>query len=90
MIRFPASLQEKIQSSPQVPSRCISMEIDLLLETDEGIIPVEIKSGRHKRSTSLKNYMEKYSPEYAIRLSENNFGRANGIVSVPLYAAYCV
>ena len=67
-----------------------SMEIDLVLDTDDGIIPVEIKSGRHRRSTSLKNYREKYSPAYAVRISENNFGEIDGLISVPLYAAWLV
>ena len=67
-----------------------SMEIDLIMDTEEGIIPVEIKSGRHKRSTSLKNYREKYAPPYAIRISENNFGETDGQVSVPLYAVFCL
>lgn len=39
-----------------------NMEIDELIEED-GVVPIEIKSGRHKRSTSLKNYIEKYEPK---------------------------
>lgn len=66
------------------------LEIDLLLDMPEGIIPVEIKAGRHKRSVSLKKYREKYKPEKAIRISENNFGETEGICSVPLYAAFCL
>lgn len=64
-----------------------AIEIDLLLDDEEGIIPVEIKSGRHKRSTSLKNYKEKFDPRKMIRISENNFGGNDGLLSVPLYAA---
>lgn len=67
-----------------------SMEIDVILQVSNDIIPIEIKSGRHKRSISLKNYMEKYKPEYSVRLSENNFGMTNGIRSVPLYAVFCI
>lgn len=67
-----------------------SMEIDLVLDIDGAVIPVEIKSGRHKRSTSLKNYREKYQPEYALRFSELNFGWKDGLYSVPLYAVWCV
>ena len=67
-----------------------SMEIDLVLDTEDGIIPVEIKSGRHKRSTSLRNYREKYRPPYAIRISELNFGEADGLRSLPLYAVWCI
>ena len=67
-----------------------SMEIDLLMDQEEGIIPVEIKSGRHKRSTSLNNYKAKYNPARMIRLSENNFGKAGELWSVPLYALLCL
>ena len=66
-----------------------SMEIDLIYDDGQNIIPVEIKSGRHKRSTSLKNYIDKYSPPYAIRISERNFGEIDGIRSIPLYAVWC-
>ncbi len=65
------------------------MEIDLLLDMPDGIIPVEIKAGRHKRSASLNKYREKYKPEKVVRLSENNFGESDGIYSVPLYAVFC-
>ncbi|MBQ9361654.1 MAG: ATP-binding protein [Lachnospiraceae bacterium] len=64
-----------------------SMEIDLLLDTEDGVIPLEIKAGRHRRSTSLRNYREKYDPSYAYRLSENNFGEIDGLKSIPIYAA---
>lgn len=67
-----------------------NMEIDLITEIDEDIIPIEIKSGRHKRSTSLNNYRSKFNPKYVIRISENNFGYVDGIKSVPLYAVFCI
>ena len=66
------------------------MEIDLLYDDGENIIPVEIKSGRHRRSTSLNNYREKYKPDHAVRISEMNFGSSDGLISVPLYAAFCL
>ena len=67
-----------------------SMETDILYDDGENIIPVEIKSGRHRRSTSLKNYREKYCPDHAVRISEMNFGSSDGLISVPLYAAFCL
>ena len=67
-----------------------SMEIDLVYDNGKSIVPVEIKSGRHKRSTSLKNYMEKYKPAYAIRISERNFGETDGVRAIPLYALWCI
>ena len=68
----------------------VNMEIDLMISIDGDVIPIEIKSGRHKKSTSLNNYIEKYKPVYSIRISENNFGMVNDIKSVPLYAAFCI
>jgi len=62
-------------------------EIDFILDTEEGIIPVEVKASDNVRSKSLSVYMEKYKPIYAIRISARNFGFTNGIKSVPLYAA---
>ena len=67
-----------------------NLEIDMILNIGNDIVPVEIKSGRHKKSTSLKNYMERYKPAYAVRISENNFGMSNDVKSVPLYAAFCI
>lgn len=67
-----------------------TMEVDLLFDSADGVIPVEIKSGRRKRSTSLRNFCERYKPAYAIRFSELNFGWTGGIYSIPLYAAFCV
>ena len=66
-------------------------EVDFLLysETD-GIIPIEVKSGVRVSSKSLNVYIEKYKPNYAIRVSAKNFGYENNIKSVPLYAAFCI
>lgn len=66
------------------------MEIDQLLEQDGEVIPVEVKSGRHKRSTSLKNYIQKYGPSKAYRISELNFGISGNLFSIPLYAVFCI
>lgn len=65
-------------------------EIDFIVMNGNKIIPVEVKSSENTRSKSLKVYMEKYKPEYAIRISTKNFGFENGIKSVPLYAVFCI
>lgn len=67
-----------------------SMEIDVVFDDGNAIVPLEIKSGRHKRSTSLKNYREKFRPEYAVRISERAFGWNDGLFLVPLYAVFCI
>jgi predicted AAA+ superfamily ATPase len=65
-------------------------EIDIVANLADGIIPIEIKSGRNVGSKSLSVYMEKYKPPYSIRISAKNFGFENGIKSTPLYAAFCI
>jgi predicted AAA+ superfamily ATPase len=65
-------------------------EVDFVLDLNDGIIPVEVKAAENVRSKSLNVYIEKYKPAYAIRSSARNFGFANHIKSVPLYATHCV
>lgn len=65
-------------------------EIDFIINNQDGIIPIEVKASNNTMSKSLKVYMEKYNPKYAIRLSTKNFGFSNNIKSIPLYAAFCI
>ncbi len=65
-------------------------EIDMVANLADGIIPIEVKSGRNVGSKSLGVYVEKFKPPYSIRISTKNFGFENGIKSVPLYAAFCI
>lgn len=67
-----------------------SAEIDFLLYNDDGIIPIEVKSGSSVKSTSLNTYIREEKPKYSIRISAKNFGYANGIKSIPLYAVFCI
>ena len=68
-----------------------SAEIDFILYSEEdGIIPIEVKSGNNVRSVSLNMYINEYKPKYAIRFSTRNFGFENNIKSIPLYAVFCV
>lgn len=65
-------------------------EVDFVLRLGDGIVPLEVKSADNVRSKSLKIFVEKYSPDYSIRLSTKNFGFENGIKSIPLYAIFCL
>ena len=67
-----------------------SAEVDFVIYNDDGLIPIEVKSSSNTQSKSLKSYMEKYNPKYAIRISSKNFGFKNNIKSVPLYATYLI
>ena len=65
-------------------------EIDFLIDTSEGIIPIEVKANENKKSKSLNYFMENNKVNYGIRISANNFGFENNIKSVPLYAVFCI
>lgn len=68
-------------------------EVDFLLYTEnDGIIPVEVKSSDNTQSKSLKIYMEKYNPSYAIRISTKDFAYdpKTKIKSIPLYATFLI
>lgn len=67
-----------------------SAEVDFVTRLGGNIIPIEVKSGENTRSRSLNEYMTKFSPEYAIRVSAKNFGFEKNIKSVPLYAVFCI
>lgn len=65
-------------------------EVDFLIHTNDGTIPIEVKSGINNKSKSLNVYIEYNKPKYAIRLSTRNFGFENNIKSIPLYATFCI
>ena len=65
-------------------------KVDFLIHTNDGIIPIEVKSGINNKSKSLNIYIEYNKPKYAIRLSTRNFGFENNIKSIPLYATFCI
>lgn len=65
-------------------------EIDFIIQRDEKLIPIEVKSADNTKAKSLKVYMDTYKPDYAIKLSTKNFGFHDGKKIVPLYAAFCI
>ena len=60
-------------------------EVDFVVQWQNEIVPIEVKSGIHKRSKSLDIYRELYRPAHAVRTTLNNFGIADGLYSIPLY-----
>ena len=65
-------------------------EVDFVVSLDGKLIPIEAKSGERVPSVSLNDYIKKFKPAYSIRISQRNFGFENGIMSVPLYAVFCI
>lgn len=65
-------------------------EVDFVLQTNEGIIPVEVKKGKRNKAISMNLFSQKYNSPYSIRISQKHFGFDNNIKSVPLYATFCI
>ena len=65
-------------------------EIDFVIQCEEKIIPIEVKSADNTRAKSLKVYMDTYKPVYAIKLSAKNFAFEDNKIIVPLYATFCI
>lgn len=63
-------------------------EIEFLLQTDDGVIPIEVKSGVSTgRAKSLQVYRDKYDPPIAVKVSGANYSFDGYVMNVPLYAA---
>ena len=61
-------------------------EVDYLIQKDNKIIPIEVKSGTTGKMQSLHLFMNEKQSEYGIRTSLENFGHCNKISVYPLYA----
>ncbi len=65
-------------------------EIDFVIQREGKVIPIEVKSADNTRAKSLQVYMKTFRPEYAIKITEKNFGFEDGKKQVPLYATFCI
>jgi predicted AAA+ superfamily ATPase len=67
----------------------ITSEVEFLRETDNGIIPIEIKSGWVTQAKSLKVFADKYAPPYRVIMSAGEMAvdPVRKIHRYPLYLA---
>ncbi len=83
-------LQELILQFDTIPRYWISRataEVDFILQYENSIYPLEVKSGKVVRSKSLRLYMDQYSSSLGLRLSERNISLNGGILNLPLFMA---
>lgn len=60
-------------------------EIDLVIQREDEVIPIEVKSGVDKKAGSFKSFVRKHNPLNAIRFSRRNLRRDGEFVNIPLY-----
>ena len=61
-------------------------EIDLIININDYVCPVEIKAGINLKAKSLSLYQKKYNPGILFRCSTSNFNVQNNLFDCPLYA----
>ena len=62
------------------------LEIDFMIETEEAILPIEVKSGNSKAS-SLGKLLSRYGIPKGLKLTGSSCGKADGITTLPLFMA---
>jgi uncharacterized protein len=62
-------------------------EVDFLVQYQDKIIPVEVKSNESVRSKSLTYYTNQYAPSLKIRYSLKNLEYNSGLLSIPIFLA---
>jgi uncharacterized protein len=60
-------------------------EVDFVLQSQNEIIPIEVKAEENLKSKSLKVYVEKYEPKIAIRTSMSKYRQEDWLTNIPLY-----
>lgn len=60
-------------------------EVDFLIQYENNILPVEVKSDENIRSKSLAFYRKEYHPPRSIRFSLRNLRMEEGIINIPLF-----
>ena len=61
-------------------------EVDFVIQNEEEIVPIEVKSGTNVKSVSFKFFCEKYKPAKAIRTSLADYREEDRMTNLPLYA----
>jgi len=60
-------------------------ELDFVLQVQDAIYPIEVKSGTSLKKKSLTTYIKKYKPNLAIRVSPMNLKLDGEMLNCPLY-----
>lgn len=61
-------------------------EIDFLLQTEEHLVPVEVKAEENLRAKSLRQFAGQYPDSRPVRVSMSPFRKETWMVNLPLYA----
>ncbi len=77
----------QVETAPRYWTSRASAELDFIIQQDNNIFPIEVKSGKSVRSKSLRLYMDQYKCALGLRLSQQNLKVNGGILNIPLFMA---
>ena len=60
-------------------------ELDFLIQTEESIVPLEVKAEENLQAKSLKVFVQKYGIDNAVRVSMSGFREQDWLVNFPLF-----
>lgn len=81
------SIIKQFKSMPYYWRSGNEAEVDFIVQFENTIIPIEVKSDQNIKSRSLSVYREKYNPEISIRFSLRNLKKEEGLINLPLFMA---
>jgi hypothetical protein len=61
-------------------------EVDFVIQYEDKILPLEVKSGENTKAKSLGVYLEKYCPQIALRASLSDYVKKPDLIDIPLYS----
>jgi predicted AAA+ superfamily ATPase len=65
-------------------------ELDFILQKDGIITAIEVKHDANTKSKSMSEFLKKYHPDRAFKISLKNFGKADNFTAIPLYSMFCI
>ena len=63
-------------------------EVEFVLQMDNEIVPVEVKSENNFKAKSLSIYRKTYSPSLSLRFSTRNIRKDDDLLNLPLYRMF--
>lgn len=83
------SLVKQFETPPRYWTSEGKAEVDFIIQIENEIIPVEVKSDENVRGKSLAFYNKLYKSPVRIRYSLKNLSFDDGLLNIPLFLADC-
>jgi predicted AAA+ superfamily ATPase len=78
-------LIRNFEVQPRYWSSGAQAEVDFIIQLQNEVIPIEVKSDENVRSRSLSVYNSLYEPDLRIRFSLKNLKKDEGLLNIPLF-----